>query len=122
MSSARRRPIYTSSVPGPVTAWVTVALLILTNALYVAAGFGAVGVRRSRVRRMAEDGHGLARRLLPFIEQPASLVRYISASQIGITLSSLTLGAYAEAVFGAPLEATLRDWFHLTAATAHSAG
>jgi CBS domain containing-hemolysin-like protein len=103
------------------TVWVTVALLILTNALYVAAEFGAVGVRRSRVRRMAEDGHAAAGALLPFIEQPAALVRYVSASQIGITLSSLTLGAYAEATFGASLESAIGRWFRLDAAAADSA-
>jgi putative hemolysin len=103
------------------TVWVTVALLILTNALYVAAEFGAVGVRRSRVRRLAEDGHAAARALLPFIEQPAKLVRYVSASQIGITLSSLTLGAYAEATFGRGLESAIGGWFRLDAAAADSA-
>jgi CBS domain containing-hemolysin-like protein len=103
------------------TVWVTVALLILTNALYVAAEFGAVGVRRSRVRRLADDGHAAARALLPFIEQPAKLVRYVSASQIGITLSSLTLGAYAEATFGRGLESAIGGWFRLDAAAADSA-
>jgi CBS domain containing-hemolysin-like protein len=104
-----------------VTVWVTVLFLILTNALYVAAEFGAVGVRRSRVRRLAEDGHAGARRLLPFIEQPASLVRYVSASQIGITLSSLTLGAYADAMFGASLEDAMGRWWHLDPVAARSA-
>jgi len=54
-------------------------------------------VRRSRVRRMSEDGHPLARRLLPFVEDAAALDRYVAASQVGITLSSLVLGAYAQA-------------------------
>ena len=48
--------------------WVVLAVLIVANALYVAAEFGAVGVRRSRVRRMSDDGHWLAQRLLPFLE------------------------------------------------------
>jgi CBS domain containing-hemolysin-like protein len=83
--------------------WLSVAVLILVNALYVAAEFGAVGVRRSRVRRMSEDGHGLARRLLPHIEDPASLDRYVSVSQIGITASSLVLGAVAQATLAVAL-------------------
>jgi CBS domain containing-hemolysin-like protein len=73
------------------------AALLAANALYVAAEFGAVGVRRSRVRRLSEDGNPLARRLLPFVEDAAELDRYVAASQIGITLSSLILGAYAQA-------------------------
>lgn len=99
-----------------------VALLILANALYVAAEFGAVGVRRSRVRRMADDGHRLARRLLPFIEDPAALVRYTSVSQIGITLSSLTLGAYAEAAFGGAAARALAGRFDLDPVAAYSTG
>jgi uncharacterized protein YcbK (DUF882 family) len=39
---------------------VIVALLILGTALYVSAEFAAVSVRRSRVRRLAEDGNTLA--------------------------------------------------------------
>ena len=80
-----------------LSAWLIVSLLLLANALYVAAEFGAVGVRRSRVRRLSEDGNLFARRLLPFVEDAVQLDRYVAASQIGITLSSLILGAYAQA-------------------------
>lgn len=80
-----------------LSAWLIVSLLLLANALYVAAEFGAVGVRRSRVRRLSEDGNLFARRLLPFVEDAVKLDRYVAASQIGITLSSLILGAYAQA-------------------------
>lgn len=101
--------------------WVGVATFILANALYVAAEFGAVGVRRSRVRRMSDDGHALAARLLPFVENPAKLDRYVGASQIGITLSSLLLGAYAQATISVGLEPFARRWFHLDARAAQSA-
>ncbi len=74
-----------------------IVLLILLTALYVAAEFAAVGVRRSRLRRLAEDGNALAARMLPVVEDPAALDRYIAVSQIGITLSSLILGAYGQA-------------------------
>jgi CBS domain containing-hemolysin-like protein len=80
-----------------------IAALILVNALYVAAEFSAVGVRRSRVRRLAEDGNILARRLLPVVEDGRRLDKYIAASQIGITLSSLVLGAYGQATLSEPL-------------------
>ena len=74
-----------------------IALLILLTALFVAAEFAAVGARRSRLRRLAEDGHALAARVLPVVEDAQALDRYIAASQVGITLSSLILGAYAQA-------------------------
>src|SRR5687767_2213582 len=48
---------------------------------------------------MAADGHPLAWWLLPVLQSPAALDRYISACQIGITLSSLGLGAYAQSTF-----------------------
>lgn len=73
-----------------------VLLLILVNALYVAAEFAAVSVRRSRIQQQAEDGDGLARRLLPVLEDSQRLDQYIAACQIGITLSSLVLGAYGQ--------------------------
>lgn len=77
--------------------WTVIFALILMTALYVAAEFAAVSVRRSRLRRLAEDGNTLAARLLPLVQDPRQLDRYIAASQIGITLGSLVLGAYGQA-------------------------
>jgi putative hemolysin len=79
-----------------LVAILVVAALILINAVYVAAEFAAVSVRRSRIQQLAADGNPLAAWLLPMLESPASLDRYIAACQIGITLSSLVLGAYAQ--------------------------
>ena len=73
--------------------------LILVNAVYVAAEFSAVSVRRARIQQMAADGHPLASWLLPMLQSPAARDRYIGACQIGITLSSLLLGAYAQSTF-----------------------
>jgi len=80
-----------------VAAWAIIFGLIFLTAVYVAAEFAAVSVRRSRLRRMAEDGHPLAARLLPVVEDARQLDRYIAASQIGITFGSLVLGAYGQA-------------------------
>ena len=80
-----------------LAAILVVAALVLINAVYVAAEFAAVSVRRSRIQHMAAEGNALAAWLLPTLESPASLDRYIAACQIGITLSSLILGAYAQA-------------------------
>src|SRR5215217_9160866 len=83
---------------GLLAAFVIVSL-ILVNAVYVAAEFAAVSVRRSRIQQLAADGNPLAAWLLPLLQSPASLDRYIAACQIGITLSSLILGAYAQSTF-----------------------
>ncbi len=100
--------------------WVVLAVLIAANALYVAAEFGAVGVRRSRVRRMAEDGSWLAQRLLPHVDDPVALDRYVGASQVGITVSSLMVGAYAQATLTRGLAPLLEAGFHMTGAAALS--
>jgi CBS domain containing-hemolysin-like protein len=73
------------------------AVLIGFNALYVAAEFGAVSVRRVRIHRLAEEGNVLARRLVPILDDTRRLDDYIAACQVGITLSSLVLGAYGQA-------------------------
>jgi putative hemolysin len=82
-----------------LVAILVVLALIVVNALYVAAEFAAVSVRRSRIQQLAADGNPLAAWLLPVLESPEALDRYIGASQIGITLSSLVLGAYAQQTF-----------------------
>lgn len=87
---------YPAIESGAVT-WAIVSILIFINALYVAAEFSAVSVRRSRIRSLAEDGNRFARLLLPYLDDPAKLDRYVAACQIGITISSLVLGAYGQA-------------------------
>ncbi len=74
-----------------------IAFLILVNALYVAAEFAAVSVRKNQIRQMADQGNALARALLPTLVDTSRLDRYIAACQFGITISSLILGAYGQA-------------------------
>jgi CBS domain containing-hemolysin-like protein len=83
----------------------SVLLLVLANGFFVAAEFAFVGVRRSRVETLAEAGEGAARRLLSILD---NLNAYLSASQLGITLASLALGALGEPAFAALLEGPLR--------------
>jgi putative hemolysin len=94
--------------------------LILVNAIYVGAEFAAVGVRRSRLRQVAASGNRFAAWLLPVIESPAALDRYIAACQIGITFSSLVLGAYAQATMAASLSPVLADLGRFGEAAAQS--
>jgi putative hemolysin len=103
-----------------VLAWTVIVLLILLTGLYVAAEFAAVSARRSRLRRLAEDGNALAVRILPVLEDPATLDRYIAASQIGITLSSLILGAYGQATIAPRVVPLFEGAFGMDTATAES--
>ena len=95
-----------------------ILLLILLTALYVAAEFAAVGARRSRLRRLAEDGNPLAARIVPVVEDSRALDRYIAASQVGITLSSLILGAYAQAILAPRAAPLLVRWWSMDAQAA----
>ena len=63
-------------------AWAIILFLILVNALYVAAEFASISVRRSQIAQLAEDGNGMARRLLPRLENSITLDNYIGACQI----------------------------------------
>lgn len=105
-----------------MSAWmfVVVALLILANALYVAAEFAVVGARASRIQHFADAGSRLAARLLPIVLDTAALDRYIAACQIGITVSSLVLGAFGQATLGLALGATLVERFGLDAISAYA--
>jgi putative hemolysin len=103
-----------------LVAGAIIVLLILLTALYVAAEFAAVGARRSRLRRLAEDGNALAARILPVVEDPRELDRYIAVSQIGITLSSLILGAYGQAVVAPRVAPLFQRFTSLDVETAQS--
>jgi magnesium and cobalt exporter, CNNM family len=103
-------------------AGAVISLLILLSAFFVAAEYSAVSARRSRVRRLAEDGNALAARLLPVLDEPDLLYRYIAASQIGITVLSLVLGAYAEATLGPHVDPLVRRVGGVDEETARSIG
>ena len=103
-----------------VVASLVAAVLILGTALYVAAEFAAISVRRSRLQSLAGDGNRLAQWLLPVIESPSELDRYIAVSQIGITLTSLILGAYAQATFAVRLAPLFEQLGGLQQAAAQS--
>jgi putative hemolysin len=67
--------------------------LVLANAFFVAAEFALVGARRTRLEEMGNAGDRKAMLALKAIQ---SLDRYISATQLGITLASLGLGWIGE--------------------------
>jgi CBS domain containing-hemolysin-like protein len=83
-----------------------VLILVLANGFFVAAEFAFVGVRKSRIETLAAEGHKGAIRLLSLLE---NLNAYLSASQLGITLASLGLGALGEPVVEAILGGVIRN-------------
>jgi CBS domain containing-hemolysin-like protein len=81
-----------------------VAVIVAANAFFVAAEYGLVTVRRTRMQELEAQGSRGARRVLRLLEQPP---RFISAIQLGVTLSSLALGAIGEPVVSNLLERPL---------------
>ena len=72
---------------------VAVALLILLNAFFVAAEYGLVTTRRTRIIELRNQGNRRARSVLRITGDPP---RFIAAMQLGVTLTSLGIGALGE--------------------------
>jgi len=84
-----------------VLALVGALLLVALNGFFVAAEFGLVKLRQTRVQSLASQ-HGVRGRLLAKVH--AQLDAYLSACQLGITLASLGLGWIGEPAFARLLE------------------
>jgi CBS domain containing-hemolysin-like protein len=75
---------------------IAIVVLLALNGFFVAAEFALVRSRRTRLESMARTGDWKARIAL---RASGNLARILSASQLGITLASLALGALAENTF-----------------------
>src|SRR5688500_17318687 len=96
-----------------------VAMLVLANGFFVAAEFGLVAVRRSRIDHLAAEGDARAKVVQKALKQ---LDRYISGTQLGITLASLALGWIGEPALAMLIDKALA-WlgFGAPSAVVHSA-
>ncbi len=94
----------------------TVPALVALNGLFVAAEFALVGVRRTRVEEMVNQGVHGAQAIAAAIEH---LDRSIAATQLGITLASIGLGFVGEPAFARILlplfESLSLSWQHFSA-------
>jgi putative hemolysin len=72
---------------------VAVGVLILLNAFFVAAEYGLVTARRTRIVELHHQGNRRARDVLRITSDPP---RFIAAMQLGVTLTSLGIGALGE--------------------------
>jgi CBS domain containing-hemolysin-like protein len=72
---------------------VGVAVLIALNAFFVAGEYGLVTVRRTRLEELQEQGNRRARTAMRVTDDPP---RFITAMQLGVTLTSLGIGALGE--------------------------
>ena len=85
---------------------ILTAVLIAVNAFFVIAEYALVRSRRSRLELMREEGvkrAGLA------LEQLQNINEYISAVQIGVTMTSIGIGALGQPALAAILKGALGD-------------
>jgi CBS domain containing-hemolysin-like protein len=88
-------------VPPVIGRVLAIIALLALNGFFVAAEFSVVRSRRSRLEAMARGGDNKARLVL---KATSSLARLLSASQFGITLASIGIGALAEETLAAVFE------------------
>jgi putative hemolysin len=74
---------------------LALAGLLLLNAFFVAAEYGLVTSRRTRIMELEHEGNRGARAVLRITADPP---RFIAAMQLGVTISSLGIGALGEQV------------------------
>jgi putative hemolysin len=74
---------------------LAVAALLLLNAFFVASEYALVTARRTRLRELEEAGSRRARAALAITANPP---RFIAAMQLGVTGTSLAIGAVGEPV------------------------
>lgn len=100
---------------------LVIIILIGLNAFFVAFEYAVVTSRRARLDLISGADNRAAKMVRSWIESPASREHMIAASQLGITIIGLALGAAGENTFAAWLEPyfinqTLPDWLHFFAA------
>ena len=104
---------------GIVFRLLAVLLLVFANAFFVAAEFGLVGARRSRIDAAAARGERSAKRVQQALKH---LDLYISGTQLGITLASLSLGWIGESTVAELLDRLFAQFgYTVSPALTHSA-
>jgi CBS domain containing-hemolysin-like protein len=83
---------------------ILAAVLVAINAFFVIAEYALVRSRRTRLEQMRDEGVKGARLAL---EQLSSINEYISAVQIGVTLTSIGIGALGEPALASVLKSAL---------------
>jgi putative hemolysin len=78
--------------------------LILLNAFFVAAEYGLVTSRRTRIMELEHEGNRRARAVLRITSDPP---RFIAAMQLGVTMTSLAIGALGEQVLAHRFDAVM---------------
>ncbi len=88
------------SAASPVFDILVIIVLIFINAFFSASEIAIISLNDNMVRRQAEDGDRLARRLLKLIENPSG---FLATIQVGVTLAGFLSSAFAADKFAGRL-------------------
>ncbi|MDC7288964.1 hemolysin family protein [Blautia schinkii] len=83
---------------------ILLVVLIFLNATFASAEIAVISMNEAKLRKMASDGDGRAKKLSALTEQPA---RFLATIQVAITLAGLLQSAFAAENFADPLVSTL---------------
>jgi CBS domain containing-hemolysin-like protein len=83
---------------------LAVAVIILLNAFFVAGEYALVTARKTRIQELVQQGNRRARAVLKIVADPP---RFIAAMQLGVTATSLAIGAVGEQALAKALDPVL---------------
>ncbi|MCZ6135078.1 hemolysin family protein [Campylobacter ureolyticus] len=92
-------------------------IFVLLNAFFVLSEFAIVKIRKSKLEELSKDGVKNAKMAY---EITNSLDSYLSATQLGITISSLALGWIGEPAVAMLIEKPINSIFETNATVIHS--
>ncbi|MSQ23048.1 MAG: HlyC/CorC family transporter [Chloroflexi bacterium] len=84
---------------------LVVFVLVAVNGFFVAAEFALVTARKTRIEALAAEGNRAASAVRRALDEPG---RFISASQLGITMAALALGWVGESSIAEAIEEPLQ--------------
>jgi putative hemolysin len=85
---------------------IVVLLLVLGSAVFVTAEYALITARRARLEERAANGNRGARAALRLMDEP---VRFISSTQLGITIFAILIGAIGEPLISDLMEPPLSN-------------
>src|SRR5438067_12994457 len=103
----------------PLVGLIIVVLLVAANGFFVATEFALVSSRSTRIDQLAAAGNRAARLVQ---RAKANPTRFISGTQLGVTVASLLLGAIGEETFAHLIQPLLDAVFLLVGQPASPSG
>ena len=79
---------------------ILVFFFILVNAFFSGTEMAVITLNDAKMRKMAEEGHKKAKRIVKFIDSPGV---FLATIQVGVTLAGFLSSAFAASSFASKL-------------------